>query len=916
MNILGYNERTWAIDVIAELKSLAEGRRRIIRGAGGERTLSSGNGSLFPDILLYGDPSGASVLQGWELKMPDTAVTNNELLSNAADKAELLGLDSFLVCNAQTAVLHIRDENGGFSPEKSWTVLTGTVSREDVERRTEEWTASLETIFEDLNDFFERGAITGRSLNETLSETHLITVALETAPALAGILEEAARSNANFRARSQQWWKSVHLQFPDESEPWLPLARLVLLLWVNRLTFAHLLTNWCSDASLVEEFEEDTSPSEALGVFDQISESCDFVNVLGGSLGAEQVGGPPWAHLLQLNAFLSDLELEGIDHELFRAVLNALSYAARRKAAGQFTTPYPLASLIARLVLSDRSATFLDAFCGTGTIPKACLDTKQESGIDREAALGSIWASDKFDIPVQITTLALTQPEAIGVPVRVFAADIAELHPGEEVSFTDPDSGERIVEELPTFECAASNLPFVQFEDLEDVNPEIPLINDFIEKVVGEEYRLPSKSDLYAYMPFYLWRLLEPGARLGIILSNSWLATEFGESFRSTLTQFYEIEQVLISGEGRWFEQSDVVGTVVILQKRGEPGKIRQDEETQFVVTKHPIDDFADPDACNEAEIRIRLSEPGNGIRLNTVQREAMTFYEEAGLQWGAFFGDVAWLHQVDDCIRPAHNFFSIGRGERRGWNPMFYPDEGHNIEDEYLRPVLRTPSSVDGLIATPDRVAFCCNIAREKLAEWGDTGALSWIEHFEEETNTKGQPLPEVLDQRGGYWYEMNDSTVADIVGLVNPGSRLFFPRMKERGFVDQRLIRFTADDEEMNVDLLHALLNSVLSLYYMEAIGFGRGLGALDLNATKIKKRLQMFDPRALSGKERARIIEKFTPLLDRDVLPIREELQQEDRRTFDEAVFSVYGVEEFLPRVHDALLTLHRVRMAAIE
>ena len=32
-----------------------------------------GGKSLFPDVLLFGDSNGAMAIQGWELKMPDTA---------------------------------------------------------------------------------------------------------------------------------------------------------------------------------------------------------------------------------------------------------------------------------------------------------------------------------------------------------------------------------------------------------------------------------------------------------------------------------------------------------------------------------------------------------------------------------------------------------------------------------------------------------------------------------------------------------------------------------------------------------------------------------------------------------------------------------------------------------------------------
>ena len=58
------------------------------------------------------------------------------------------------------------------------------------------------------------------------------------------------------------------------------------------------------------------------------------------------------------------------------------------------------------------------------------------------------------------------------------------------------------------------------------------------------------------------------GAVLGIITSNSWLATEWGKAFRDTLQKLYHIEKVIVSGCGRWFPKTDVVTTILILKKR------------------------------------------------------------------------------------------------------------------------------------------------------------------------------------------------------------------------------------------------------------------------------------------------------------------------------------------------------------
>ena len=104
--MMNYNERSWAIDLISHLKQLASQNHRSIKDAGGEQTVKAEGGSLFPDVLLFGDQSKARILQGWELKMPDTDIDDAKFRENAEIKAEAPGLDSFLLWNVSHAHLY------------------------------------------------------------------------------------------------------------------------------------------------------------------------------------------------------------------------------------------------------------------------------------------------------------------------------------------------------------------------------------------------------------------------------------------------------------------------------------------------------------------------------------------------------------------------------------------------------------------------------------------------------------------------------------------------------------------------------------------------------------------------------------------------------------------------------------------
>ncbi len=117
---LRYNERAWAIDVISEINTYCNEQSRAIVRAGGEYGLHGSGNSLYPDILLFGNASGTMVLQGWELKMPDTDINDPQFIENATEKALRLNLSSFLLWNVREAALYQKSNNNKFTLSKSW----------------------------------------------------------------------------------------------------------------------------------------------------------------------------------------------------------------------------------------------------------------------------------------------------------------------------------------------------------------------------------------------------------------------------------------------------------------------------------------------------------------------------------------------------------------------------------------------------------------------------------------------------------------------------------------------------------------------------------------------------------------------------------------------------------------------------
>jgi hypothetical protein len=349
-----------------------------------------------------------------------------------------------------------------------------------------------------------------------------------------------------------------------------------------------------------------------------------------------------------------------------------------------------------------------------------------------------------------------------------------------------------------------------------------------------------------------------------------------------------------------------------VLRKRDSIAPPENNEITAFVTLRYPLEELEE-ETIDETASVIALRDASVGdISVQEYSWEQMQEWQQT-LQWSAFFADLHWLSDAKDQLIPASSIFEIKRGERRGWDPMFYPPESHGIEAEYLKPVLKSSTDIQGLITQADGVAFCCSRSMQELRTLKHNGAIRWIRRFEHAVNGTGKPLPEVLQRAGLHWYEMSDATMADLVTSLNPERRIFVAKMRTRAFVNQRLIRFSLLNANADIDLCHALLNSLIGIFFLEALGFGRGLGALDLNATKLKERMPLLNPALLTRQQASEIKRLFAPLCRRSIENAPEEMQRADRCAFDDAVLQAFGLSQRKEEILDAFLTLYKIRLA---
>lgn len=907
---LRYNERAWAIDLISFINCTVH-PDDVIRRASGEHTLSAGGHSLFPDVLLFGDQTLGCVLQGWELKMPDTRIDDAEFVLNAEKKARNLGLNSFVVWNVAEAYLYVlgpgtdcfvrHNESLFFNP--------AITTRADVQNHPELWQQGAVEVLQKLNLFFRSGVIVGVSPESIFSDTGLVRQLLLCQSEVKAFIESKIQTDNQTDAKIKIWWKQVRHEYPGERRPSGPLAFRILFRWFNRFVFANILKAYQYPLREIEGLNRQTTISQALTLFSDVSRRLDYWNVFGRDDFDELIPSHIWDTLVTIHDLLKDFEFGRIDRSVLQSILKSVVLTSIKKAAGLYVTPAELAKLLVLLSLEDKTGLAIDPFCGTGTIVKAILEVKSDYHVTGRQAVQTTWGSDKFAFPVQVATLAISTPENMNEPMRIFTHDAFRLSVGENISLVDPSDGSSVDIRVSRFSAIISNAPFVRFEDVTELNRDIAERIDHFYSMysVPQEDRLDGRGDLYSYIPFLLYDLLEENGTLGLIVSNAWLSTGWGKRFRQLLRRFYRIKYVITSANGRWFSEADVVTNIIVCQKLSE----RQgNEEIRFIATNENLNEM---DVEGTAMDILADSFPSEKVNLSVIHSDQLVWLDALNMGWTSCFADNSWLMRYSEKFVHLSSYTAIARGERRGWNALFYPAAEHlgSVEEEFLTPVFRTMQGCRVLSVVANEKAFCCSLSIDDLIQQEKTGALSWIRRFENQRNTTNALLSEVLSRPNLYWYQMDANTRADFVLSMNPDRCLFVARFSEPTFVDQRLIRLTLNPE-IDMELLHALLNSTISMFQIEAIGFGRGLGVLDINATKIRQGFRVPDLNLISKVDTAIIRNAFTSLLSRQILPVDQELLQTDRRALDIAILNALQIPETeLEKIYAGLSTLYKIR-----
>jgi len=935
------NERAWAGQLISWIHEEIRTGKTVFQDATNDAGIKLESGrTKFPDVLLFTDKVSGVVFNGWELKFPDTAADDTEMLENALEKAEKLKSNSFVTWNGTEAIIwKIKDDKYSLSSLEKLKVYPkekDIINRNDLadsnnyKKHEAKLKKRLIEILHALEQLYKNGELKN-AINISSNIVEAVTqTSLHFIPQLKNEINELKGDDKTFRTEFNQWKiiESATLKILSTSsrrvekvEPEEVLAKLTYYKLIGKVLFYLTLSENLSGKVSKLELKNNKQVQKQLNDFFNQAKKIDYQAVFESDFTDKISFNETINELLfKLVSVFNEFDFNVLPTEVIGYILENLVPQEEKQKFGQYFTSETLANLVTFSAIKSRNDIVIDPTSGTGTFLNSFYNILQFFGNkSHQQTLNQIWGNDISHFPATLSVINLYKQkvdDTANFP-RVIRKDFFSITPSQTIAIPDNNDIDKINQiSIPKFDAVVSNFPFIQQEDIPN-----EILNTYFESefaktqtafLNGSKFDINGKSDYYIYCFYNSLKFLKDNGILSAITSNAWLGKNYGLQFKKFLLDNFHIKYVVKSNAEHWFKDSKV-STIFITLEKG-----KSQEPTKFITINEKLatlfkdkslqqfeDSYTEVDNCNNSknanwkentQFKNVFHKTDGTISVSIVEQTHLVNSLASQENWATYFVSQNPLSIFETkLINPFPSVYDTGRGTRTGWDEMHIISNDENkslkIEKEFLLPILKTSQELK-MIAYSNKSEynlFVCN-ENEKNLKAKYPNAYKHIKKFEIATNKTGVSLPEILKTRKPFWYSLKPEEVANIFISINPDKRLFFSFSKSPLYLNQRLVAIRV--KKKDVEIVSALLNSIVSLLIVELNGVSRNLGALDLNADFFKTKMKMLDPSLLSDKQKESILSKFETLSKRQIQDYENEYKQKDRIAFDEEVLKSFG------------------------
>ena len=922
-----------------------------------------------PDVLIPQSKTSPEVLLLIELKPPYWDIHNNKLVDDAFLKAGKVAAKYFATWNVNRLALF--DARAVDRPyvERIVNVYDHVANIEvldDLERAEVEVQvkAFLRQLLTELVEI-EIGRKPRPKVNVDeifISRLHSCVSALTRS--YSRLISKRATRDLDFLGRLKKWFVEQSWAFSHNPDDYDKIARQAAYLLVNKILFYTALQSKFNLDPL--EVPANLTRGDKLQkilqlYFDDVLE-IDYETIFTTDFIDEIAFPQDYRAIEIVRGLVNDVhryKIAEIGYEVLGDIFEGLIPLDEQRKLGQYFTRADVVDLILKFCLRGVSDYVLDPGCGAGTFLKRTYRHKRimDSRLKHEEILATLWGVDiaKFAAHLSTINLAINDLGSDENYPRIVHNDFFAEKPTtiafsvpklRAANLTDFGGRDREVEHPEHFDCVVGNPPYTRQEWMEDMIGDEGYKESLIERATTDQNgnrtaKISKRAGIHVYFFVHGTKFLSDGGRFGFIVSNSWLDVGYGKGLQEFFLKNYKILAIIESKLERWFVEADINTCIVILEKCADEEE-RDENIVRFVQLKRKLEDLIPPVGKSLQEDADRLHKVdlliqhimtkyefyrAEDLRIYPIKQRVL--WEEGydretdryeGAKWGKylrapdiFFGI---LERNKDKLVPLSEIAEVRFGIKTGANAFFYLDdraiERWEIEEEYLKPVLKSPRECKSILVKPEDLSLKVLMVHQDKEDLAGSNVLKYIEFGESE----GYHLRPTCASRPR-WYDLGQRYEMDLMWPKSLYDRFLAVENRYDFLSSDRFYEIAIQDKRVSSRLLGALLNSTFAGMAAELWGrVSLGEGALDMMTYEVGQQL-ILDPRKLSEEQIKALESSFDALAERPVESIFEEVKREDRRRLDDVVFDILGLsEEEREAVYEAVVDLVRARIQRAE
>ncbi|HEY0307838.1 MAG TPA: N-6 DNA methylase [Acidobacteriaceae bacterium] len=336
---------------------------------------------------------------------------------------------------------------------------------------------------------------------------------------------------------------------------------------------------------------------------------------------------------------------------------------------GQFYTPRPVADLLAALTIEGERPLVLDPGCGSGTFLMSAYDfIGSRTQMRHQELLATIWGFDISPFAAELAAINLFRQNLSHFEnfPRIVTGNFFDRSLGQTVEFPPPrvtsHGMSKIPIPIPIFDCIIGNPPYLRSQNQDDLDP---MYRAQLFSAAGAAgVKAPPKTDLFAFFIYHAMRFMKPGSRLGFVTPSSWLTADYATTLQRLLTSDLRLVALVASSVESLFPQVDINAALLIAERVAPEAQLQDQTALRFVTLKSPIanilkgtgdywkrvvqltDRIYDPEESYEdMDLRIKivpLSQERDALASEPKVTRNWSKYLRAPLSYYTLFGDVS----------------------------------------------------------------------------------------------------------------------------------------------------------------------------------------------------------------------------------------------------------------------------------